>query len=119
MVLKWTQNEEIQPLKDSRKNLGIKMKIVITGGAGFVGRNLVRYLYQSRYNMDDVVVIDYNKEYIKYVKKYGAHTVNVDLSCAGEWYEEFNKADIVINLAAQLSSPDYELFYRNKVIELN
>ena len=92
------------------------MKIVIPGGAGFVGRNLVRYLYQSRYNMEDVVVIDYNKEYIKYVKKYGAHTVNADLTTAGEWYEEFNDADIVINLAAQLSSPDNELFYRNNIL---
>lgn len=92
------------------------MKIIVPGGAGFVGRNLVRYLYQSKYNMDDVVVIDYNKEYIKYVKNYGVHTVDADLSYAGDWYKEFNKADIVINLAAQLSSPEYEPFYRNNVL---
>ncbi len=90
--------------------------MIVTGGAGFVGRNFIRYLYQTKTNMKDVTVIDYNKEYIKYVKKYGAMTIHADLSYPGDWYDEFKHADIIINLAAQLSSSEYDPFYRNNVL---
>jgi nucleoside-diphosphate-sugar epimerase len=34
------------------------MKIVIAGGAGFVGRNLVRVMLQNGFNGNEIVVID-------------------------------------------------------------
>ncbi len=92
------------------------MKIIIPGGAGFVGRNLVRILLTADYPMENVVVIDSNPENLAYVKKYGVRTVNADLSVSGDWDHEFENADIVINLAAQLSSPGHEPFYRNNVL---
>ena len=92
------------------------MKIVIPGGAGFVGRNLVRVLYTANYPMDEVVVIDFSPENVAYVKKYGVRTVVADLSVSGDWTHDFENADIVINLAAQLSSPDAEPFHRNNVL---
>ena len=91
------------------------MKIVIPGGAGFVGRNLVRILSCANYKMDDVVIIDSNLKNSAYVKKYGVRLALADLAVTGDWVQEFENADIVINLAAQLSSPDAEPFYRNNV----
>ena len=92
------------------------MKIIIPGGAGFVGRNLVRLLYTADYPMDDVIVIDSSPNNLAYVKKYGVRNVNADLSVPGDWDHEFENADIVINLAAQLSSPNYEVFHENNVL---
>ncbi len=92
------------------------MKIVIPGGAGFVGRNLIRVLYTANFSMSDVVVIDFSPKNLEFVKKYGIRIVNADLSVPGEWTNEFENADIVINLAAQLSSPNSEPFQRNNVM---
>jgi nucleoside-diphosphate-sugar epimerase len=94
------------------------MKIIIPGGAGFVGRNLVRMLHSTNQNMFDVIVLDINQNNLDYVKKYGVCTVHADLSKQGNWDHEFENAGIVINLAAQLSSPEYEPFYRNNVLTI-
>lgn len=92
------------------------MKIIIPGGAGFVGRNLVRMLHSTGQDMSKVIVLDFNKNNLTYAKKYGAHAVYADLSKPGDWKKEFENADIVINLVAQLSSPDPNLFYNNNVM---
>lgn len=92
------------------------MKIIMPGGAGFVGRNLVRMLYSTNQTMSEVIVLDINQINLEYVKKYGVRAVNADLSKPGDWNHEFENADIVINLAAQLSSPNHEPFHRNNVL---
>ena len=83
------------------------MKIVIPGGAGFVGRNLVRVLANEGYNMKDVTVLDKDEKNLNYVEKYGVKTLLVDLSEKGDWYGEFDGKEIVVNLVAQISSPNY------------
>jgi nucleoside-diphosphate-sugar epimerase len=45
------------------------MKIIIAGGAGFVGRNLVRVLKSENYDMRSVTVLDKNKKNLEYTKK--------------------------------------------------
>ncbi|GEM_PF-3366254 len=90
--------------------------IIISGGAGFVGRNLVRVLKSENYDMEEVTVLDKDEENLEYVKRYGVKALYVDLAEKGDWYAEFNGKEMVINLAAQISSPDPELFYRNNVL---
>jgi nucleoside-diphosphate-sugar epimerase len=92
------------------------MKIVVPGGAGFVGRNLVRMLYSTNQTMSEVIVLDISQSNLEYVKKYNVRAVNADLSKQGDWNHEFENADVVINLAAQLSSPNHEPFHRNNVL---
>lgn len=92
------------------------MKIIIAGGAGFVGRNLVRVMLQNGFKDDEIVVIDFNQENLDYFNEYGVKTVLADLSQNGEWEEEFDDVDYLINLAAQISSPQYEPFHRNNVL---
>jgi len=93
-----------------------KFRILIPGGAGFVGRNLVRVLKSAKYDMNEVTVLDKDKSNLAFVKRYGVQTQCVDLAEKGEWYDTFNDKKIVINLAAQISSPEDEPFYRNNVL---
>jgi len=80
-----------------------KSKIIIPGGAGFVGGNLVRVLNSKKYDMNEVTVLDNDKSNLEFVKRYGVQTQCVDLAEKGEWCDAFNDEEIVINLAAQIS----------------
>lgn len=94
------------------------MKILITGGAGFVGRNLIRVLHNNTFSMKDITVIDKDETNFKYTKTFGVKTVRADMSEAGEWYTEFKGNEIIINLAAQISAPEYEPFHKNNVLSV-
>jgi nucleoside-diphosphate-sugar epimerase len=95
------------------------MKILITGGAGFVGRNLIRVLQNNKFSMKDITVIDKDEKNIEYIKPFGVKTFSADMSEAGEWYKEFNGNELIINLAAQISAPEYEPFHKNNVLSVN
>lgn len=92
------------------------MNIIIPGGAGFAGRNLVRVLNSENYDMQSVTVLDKNGKDLEYVKRYGVKALQGDLAEKGDWYDEFKGKEMVINLVAQISSPNPELFYRNNVL---
>lgn len=91
------------------------MKIVIAGGAGFVGRNLIRVMLENGFKSDVIVVMDYNLDNLKLIDDYDVKTAIVDLSRKGDWESELDDADYLINLAAQISSHDYEPFNLNNV----
>ncbi len=91
------------------------MKIIIMGGAGFVGRNLIRILKSKNYEVKNITVLDKEEKNLRYVRRYGVKAIYADLAENGEWLNELVEKDIVINLSAQISSPDKELFYRNNV----
>ncbi len=84
------------------------MNIIIPGGAGFVGRNLVRVIASEGYNMKAITVLDKAERNLDYVRKYGVKALLADLSEKGDWYDEFNGKEMVINLAAQISAPEYD-----------
>lgn len=92
------------------------MKIVIPGGAGFVGRNLVRIMVEDGYDPNNIVVIDSDEKKLRKLEKLNINVHLADLAEDGEWMREFKGADYVVNLAAQISSPDYEPFYRNNIL---
>jgi nucleoside-diphosphate-sugar epimerase len=62
------------------------------------------------------VVIDSSQENLNCFVKYSIKTVCADLSQRGGWEEEFVDVDYLINLAAQISAPEYEPFHRNSVL---
>ncbi|MCG7848635.1 MAG: NAD-dependent epimerase/dehydratase family protein [ANME-2 cluster archaeon] len=89
------------------------MNIIITGGAGFVGRNLVRILTLNNY---DITVLDKSVKNLGCLTQYNIKTLCEDLADKGDWSREFEGKDVVINLEAQISSPEYDPFYRNNII---
>ena len=90
-------------------------KIIILGGAGFVGRNLARVLKESKFSMKDVTVIDKDAKNIEYIKQFGAKTLVADLSEHGGWEKELVGKEFVINLTAQISSYNPKDFVKNNV----
>lgn len=91
-------------------------ELLIAGGAGFVGRNLIRVLHSRDYDMGKITIVDKDEKNLEYVKNFGTKTICADLAEKGDWFDEFNGKDLVINLAAQISSPSYEAFHRNNVL---
>jgi nucleoside-diphosphate-sugar epimerase len=89
-------------------------KIIIPGGAGFVGRNLVKFLI-TVVPSENITVIDKNADHLQMVKKYGIKIVEADLSEKGPWYDLFSGQDIIIHLAAQISSKYEEDFEKNNI----
>ena len=83
------------------------MKIVIAGGAGFVGRNLIRIMKEDGFKSEDITVLDSNMENLKFLEKSGVKLVSADLSQKGEWEDELVETEYLINLTAQISSPEY------------
>jgi nucleoside-diphosphate-sugar epimerase len=92
------------------------MTVVLPGGAGFVGRNLIRVMIDEGFKPEDITVIDKNQRNLEFLGKYQVKKILADLAEKGDWYDEFNGKELVINLAAQISSPSYEPFYRNTVL---
>ncbi len=67
-----------------------KFRILIPGGAGFAGRNLVRVLKSEKYDMNEVTVLDKDKSNLEFVKRYGVQTQCVALAEKKEWCDEFS-----------------------------
>jgi len=76
------------------------MKVVVTGGAGFIGSNLVEFLLKKKWK---VVVIDNlstgNLDNIKNFKS-KIKFIKSDISKIGRWSNSFRNVDIVFHLAA-------------------
>ena len=78
------------------------MRAVVTGGAGFIGANLVEYLVKRGH---EVVIIDNlssgRYEFIKeYVESGEAEFIRADLAKPGDWVKSFKGAEVVYHLAA-------------------
>jgi len=76
------------------------MKIIITGGAGFIGSHLAEYLTNKKHQ---IIVIDNlstgRLENIRYFKK-KIKFVNADISKRGKWMKNFEGTQVVFHFAA-------------------
>ena len=90
-------------------------KIILPGGAGLVGQNLVARLNSKGYT--DIVVIDKHRKNLEILKLVQPNVVAVhaDLSEPGSWQDHFLNADVVVMLQAQIGGKDYSQFVRNNI----
>ena len=93
-----------------------KRKVVLTGGAGLVGQNLVTHL-EGRRDLE-LTVIDKHRHNLEIL-----HTLHpsvgivlADLAEPGPWETELAGADTLVQLHAQVTALDEEPFRRNNVV---
>lgn len=91
------------------------MKIVLPGGAGLVGQNLVARLKQRGYT--NIVVIDKHRANLAVLHQVQPDIVAEygDLAEPGTWQRHFEGAAVVVMLQAQIGGIDYQEFVRNNV----
>lgn len=90
-------------------------KIVLPGGAGLVGQNLIPRLKNNSFN--NIVVIDKHKHNIQKLRKLhpDVTTICADLTQQGEWEKEFEDANAIVILQAQIGGKYYDEFVQNNV----
>jgi len=90
-------------------------KIVITGAAGLVGQNLLVELESQGF--DNLVAIDkhaYNLDILRELHP-NVEVVQADLAEPGRWEETFARAQVVVQLHAQITGKLHADFERNNV----
>lgn len=90
-------------------------KIVLPGGAGLVGQNLVVRLKARGYK--NIVVIDKHHANLATFRKLHPElkAIDADLSVEGDWFKEFDDANSVVMLQAQIGGNHYDEFIRNNL----
>lgn len=94
----------------------MQKRIVITGGAGLVGQNLVVILKQSGFT--NIQVIDKHAKNIAVLHELypDVETSQSDLAQPGFFHEWLAQADVVVTLHAQIGGLDAKEFHRNNVV---
>ncbi len=90
-------------------------KILLPGGAGLVGQNLVAHLKRQGYSK--LVVIDKHVANLATLGRLhpDVTAVHADLAEDGDWKEHFRGADALVMLQAQIGGLALEPFVRNNV----
>lgn len=90
-------------------------KIVIPGGAGLVGQNLVVRLKAKGYR--NIVVLDKHHTNLAVLSRIQSDITAefADLAQCGEWVKHFYGADVVVMLQAQIGGNHYKDFIRNNI----
>jgi nucleoside-diphosphate-sugar epimerase len=91
-------------------------KIVISGGAGLVGQNLVLLLHEKGY--ENLVAIDKHAHNLSILENLnpGVRTVHADLAQRGGWENEFEGAVYVVQLHSQITGLNPGDFVRNNLV---
>jgi nucleoside-diphosphate-sugar epimerase len=94
----------------------MKQKIILPGGAGLVGQNLVAHLKRRGYS--NLVVLDKHRANLEILRKFHPDIVidYADLAEPGSWDKHFEGADVVVMLQAQIGDPNPEPFIRNNIV---
>jgi nucleoside-diphosphate-sugar epimerase len=90
-------------------------KVVVTGAAGLVGQNLMLMLQEFGYS--NLVAIDKQSSNLRLVAQLSPNirTVEADLAERGTWEREFDGADALLVLHAQITGKTSDPFVRNNV----
>lgn len=90
-------------------------KIILPGGAGLVGQNLVARLKAKGYS--NIVVLDKHRQNLEILKKVQPDITAefADLAEPGSWQSHFVGADVVVMLQAQIGGNNYRDFERNNI----
>jgi len=91
-------------------------KIILPGGAGLVGQNLIVFLKKAGYH--NLVAIDkhpYNTRLLSSLHP-DITVIEADLAEEGKWQDQFDNAEVIIMLQAQIGGLTEEPFVRNNVI---
>ncbi|MFA6036675.1 MAG: NAD-dependent epimerase/dehydratase family protein [Legionellales bacterium] len=90
-------------------------KIILLGGAGLVGQNLVAHLKRQGYN--NLIVLDKHSENLAILRQCHPDIIveYADLAQAGEWGNYFQNAEVVVMLQAQIGGLTTEPFIRNNI----
>ena len=93
-----------------------KTKIILPGGAGLVGQNLVAHLKSSGYK--NLVVLDKHRANLEILRQLHPDIIAeyADLAEPVSWKKHFEKADAVVMLQAQIGGPDLQYFIRNNLV---
>ncbi len=90
------------------------MKVVITGAAGFLGQNTVPLLCRE---FDKIVCIDKHAENLELLGNLNPKITAILADCSEDgWQQHLKDADVLITMAAQISTQNSELFYKNSFL---
>lgn len=90
-------------------------KIVVTGAAGLVGQNLVLLLREAGYMKVTAIDKQYANLRLLAALNPGLRIFEADLARPGEWEREFDGADTVVVLHAQITAKTVVPFERNNI----
>jgi nucleoside-diphosphate-sugar epimerase len=95
--------------------LNVTGKVVITGAAGLVGQNLVLLMREAGFQ--HLVAIDKQSENLKLLAELNpdVRVLNADLAVPGAWEREFEGAEAVVVLHAQITGKTIDPFTRNNL----
>ncbi len=90
-------------------------KIILPGGAGLVGQNLVARLKQRGFT--NIVVLDKHRANLAILQQVQPDITAeyADLAEPGNWQRHFEGAQVVVMLQAQIGGNDYQEFVRNNI----
>jgi nucleoside-diphosphate-sugar epimerase len=96
-------------------NINFSKKILLPGGAGLVGQNLIVKLKLRGYK--NITVIDKHKKNLEILKSIhpDIFAVEADLSVRGNWQSNFEGCDTVVMLQAQIGGNEFSDFVRNNI----
>ena len=80
-----------------------KLRIVITGASGFVGKDLLRFLDEELY---EITVISRDKKKLENKFSKSVQVVEADLLNVTSLKSAFENKDVLINLAAEVRNHD-------------